>query len=56
MSPVIRISESIYERLQELATPFVDTPASIIERLLDHYEAVKGPKGISRDEASPGGR
>ncbi|HEX2094121.1 MAG TPA: hypothetical protein VHG28_17085 [Longimicrobiaceae bacterium] len=35
MSPVIRVSESTYERLQALAKPFVDTPDSVITRLLD---------------------
>ena len=38
MSRVIRIPEEIYKRLQALATPFVDTPASVIERLLDAYD------------------
>lgn len=38
MSPVIRISDDVYERLQALATPFVDTPAIIIEWLLDKHE------------------
>ncbi|MCH7954335.1 MAG: hypothetical protein IIC40_01195 [Candidatus Marinimicrobia bacterium] len=35
MSPTIRIPDDIYKRLQKLAKPFVDTPAAIIERLLD---------------------
>ncbi|MGI8911125.1 MAG: T4SS efffector SepA family protein [Rubrobacteraceae bacterium] len=39
MSPVIRISDATYERLQNIARPFVDTPAIVIERLLDKYEA-----------------
>lgn len=37
MSKVIRISESIFEQLQQLAEPLVDTPASVIERLLDQH-------------------
>lgn len=37
MSQVIRISESIYERLEFLAKGF-DTPGSVIERLLKFYE------------------
>lgn len=36
--PVIRISDTVYERLQKHATPFVDTPATVIERLLDAFE------------------
>ena len=38
MSPVIRISDEIFKRLQKLATPLVDTPASVIGKLLDRYE------------------
>lgn len=38
MSKVIRISESIFSRLQQLSTPLVDTPASVIERVLEYYE------------------
>ncbi len=38
MSPVIRISPKAYNRLQALAEPFTDTPASVIERLLDLHE------------------
>ena len=39
MSKVIRISESIFRRLQGLAVPLEDTPASVIERLLDFYDS-----------------
>lgn len=35
MSPVVRISDETYEKLQALAKPFVDTPDSIISRLAD---------------------
>ena len=42
MSRVIRISDSIFARLQNLSTPLVDTPASVIERILDHYEETHG--------------
>lgn len=39
MSPVIRISDLIFKRLQKHAQPFVDTtPESVIKKLLDHYE------------------
>src|SRR5215204_5255533 len=34
MSPTIRISQDTYEQLQEHATPFTDTPDSVIRRLL----------------------
>ncbi|MBW2307970.1 MAG: hypothetical protein JRG73_13675 [Deltaproteobacteria bacterium] len=39
MSRVIRISESIFQRLQKLAIPLEDTPASVIEKLLDFYDS-----------------
>ena len=39
MPPVIRISESLYQRLSAHAQGF-DTPANVIERLLDQVEGV----------------
>ncbi len=36
--PVVRIPDPVFERLQAIATPFVDTPATVIERLLEFYE------------------
>jgi len=44
MMPVIRVSDPIFGRLQRIATPFVDTPASVIQRLLDFYESRSKPK------------
>ncbi|MCA9735501.1 hypothetical protein KC799_25410 [candidate division KSB1 bacterium] len=38
MSPVIRISDEIFQRLQKHATPLVDTPATVIEKILDYCE------------------
>ncbi|WP_217907649.1 hypothetical protein [Desulfosediminicola ganghwensis] len=38
MSRVIRISDSIFSRLQAHSIPLVDTPATVIERILDYYE------------------
>jgi len=38
MSPVIRIPDEIYKRLESLAVGF-DTPYSVIERLLEFYES-----------------
>ncbi len=40
MMPVIRISEPTFQRLQAIATPFEDTPATVIERLLDLHDDV----------------
>ena len=56
MTEVIRISESIFQRLQVLATPLVDTPASVVEKLLDFYEAHNlslRPQGINPRTSSP---
>lgn len=40
--PVIRIPEPIFARLQKIATPLVDSPASVVEKLLDFYESRRG--------------
>jgi hypothetical protein len=39
MMPVIRIPDPVFHRLQAFATPLVDTPATVIEKLLDFYES-----------------
>lgn len=38
--PVIQISEEVWKKLQERAIPLIDTPNSVLERLLDVYSAV----------------
>jgi predicted transcriptional regulator len=38
VAPVIRISDEVFRRLQKLSEPLVDTPSSVIERVLAHYE------------------
>ena len=40
MSPVIRLSNELYERLSKYANGF-DTPSSVIERLINSYEENK---------------
>ncbi len=53
MSKVIRISETIFKRLQLLARPLVDTPGDVIEGLLDFYEENKntsGSIGLTKEE------
>lgn len=35
----VPVSRSIFERLQKLAVPLVDSPSTVIERLLHHWEA-----------------
>ena len=36
--PKIEITDADFTRLQKLATPLVDTPATVVKRLIDHYE------------------
>jgi hypothetical protein len=42
MSVEVSLPEHLFARLQKLATPLVDTPASVIEKLLDYYEERHG--------------
>lgn len=37
MTPIIRISDSLYDRLETLAVGF-DSPSNVIERLINYYE------------------
>ncbi|MFQ5753335.1 MAG: hypothetical protein ACE5HI_15195 [bacterium] len=39
MSKVIRIDDETFLRLQALAEPLIDTPSSVIKRLVDYYES-----------------
>ncbi|MEH1864431.1 MAG: hypothetical protein V7K69_05355 [Nostoc sp.] len=50
MMPVIRIPDPIYKRLQALAVPFEDTPITVIEKLLNEYEARYQPQQDSETE------
>ena len=40
----IEIPDSLFARLQKLAVPLMDTPVTMIERLLGHYEAFNYPQ------------
>lgn len=59
MMPVIRIPDRVFERLQAMATPLVDSPRSVIEKLLDFYERQAGkaasnePKQLKANAPSP---
>ena len=55
MSKVIRISDETFSRLQNLAEPLVDTPASVIEKLLDEYESTlsKNKSGEKMESYNP---
>ncbi|MBG1259328.1 T4SS efffector SepA family protein [Nostoc commune] len=48
--PVIRIPDPIYKRLQAIATPFEDTPITVIEKLLNDYEERYQPQQPSETE------
>jgi len=67
MAPVIRISDQVFRRLQQLSEPLVDTPSSVIERLLDQVSTPSAalrptriqdqegvPSAILRETADPG--
>ena len=43
MMPVIRVPDDVFSRLQKIATPLVDTPASVVKRLLDLHESIQRP-------------
>lgn len=49
MSQVIRIPSKIYKRLGQHANGF-DTPANVIERLLNHYEGVDDAVTTNEEE------
>lgn len=55
MSKVIRISDETFSKLQNLAEPLVDTPASVIEKLLDEYESAlpKNKSGEKMESYNP---
>ena len=52
MSPTIRISQDTYEHLQEQATPFTDTPDSVIRRLLG-LDPADAEAVLTEDDAPP---
>lgn len=55
MTPTIRIDDEVYERLQKEAKPFVDTPNSVLRRLLGlDSEVSETPVGGERDAVRRG--
>jgi len=51
MSPVIRLPDSVYDRLAKHSEGF-DTPARVIEKLLDQVEGVETPPASSLPPSS----
>ena len=48
MSPVIRVSDELYDRLAEHAEGF-DSPSNVIEKLLDEIEGVERPSSLHHE-------
>lgn len=52
MPKQIPISDALFQRLQKHAVPFEDTPATVIERMVDFYEEHNIPQGKSAKPAT----
>lgn len=52
MAPSIELSPMTFTRLQQLAVPFVDTPETVIIRLLDQHESAKETQTASAQDDS----
>jgi hypothetical protein len=50
--PTIRLDDDVFAGLKSLAEPFVDTPNSVIRRLLQERDAVPGRADRSSSEAA----
>lgn len=46
--PQINVSNAVFDQLKELAEPFVDTPETVISKLIDHYHKSKGDPKASK--------
>jgi hypothetical protein len=51
--PTIRLAQDVFEGLQRLAEPFVDSPSSVIRRLLENQGVLKKLPAKSPPPASP---
>lgn len=49
MSPTIRIDQEVFDELKKHAEPFIDTPNSVLRRVLRLSEAHEGANGSSND-------
>lgn len=53
MTPVIRIPDDVFRRLQRVATPLVDSPADVVERLIAFYETQHGLAPVHETQEVP---
>ena len=56
MTPTIRIDHEVYDKLQEQAAPFVDTPNTVLRRLLELPEAAESGRDGRRGGRGRDGR
>ena len=43
----MQVRRSVFAKLQKLATPLIDDPSAVIERLIEHWETNPPKKGMS---------
>ncbi|MEK6246389.1 MAG: winged helix-turn-helix domain-containing protein [Pseudomonadota bacterium] len=51
MMPTIRLDDDVFKGLQQLAKPFVDSPSSVVRRLLEERGILKPQKANGTGEA-----
>jgi len=51
--PTIRVDQDVFEGLQQLAKPFVDSPSMVIRRLLEDRGLLKIKSAIQEKETPP---
>lgn len=54
MTPTIRVDDEVYDQLKENAEPFVDTPNTVIRRLLELPGRNGDSSEVGFDEPAPG--
>ena len=50
--PTIRVDNDVFEGLQKLAKPFVDSPSSVIRKLLEEKGVIAGEEAKTKPRAS----
>lgn len=46
MAPTLRVDDDVYEQLKRHAEPFIDTPNSVLRRLLGLDQEIAAPNGV----------